>query len=50
MKYIKETVELKKAGCGVSIPMCKTYVYGVPKDRSGEYKLQGGKLLWGNQS
>jgi hypothetical protein len=35
----------KRWGCGVNVPMCKTYVYGVHKDRSRERTLQGGKFL-----
>ena len=35
----------KKVGCGVNVPMCKTYVYGIHKDRSREHTLQGVKFL-----
>jgi hypothetical protein len=38
-------VEWNKGGCGVNVPMCKTYVYGVHKDRSREHTLQGVKFL-----
>ena len=30
---------------GVNVPMCKTYVYGVHKDRRREHTLQGVKFL-----
>ena len=35
----------RRGGCGVNIPMCKTYVYGVHKDRSREHKMEGVKFL-----
>ena len=31
--------------CGVNIPICKYYVYGVQKDRTREYKMQGAKWI-----
>ena len=31
--------------CGVNIPICKYYVYGVKKDRTREYQLQGVKWI-----
>ena len=30
---------------GVNVPMCQTYVYGVKKDRTREYKMQGVKWI-----
>ena len=30
---------------GVNIPICKYYVYGVKKDRTREYQLQGVKWI-----
>lgn len=31
--------------CGVDIPICKYYVYGVKKDRSREYKMKSVKWV-----